>query len=76
MAVVKFCANNAAYPKAVLLLPNVSEPKDPTPTAVLKSASVRASPADPPIRVFCIPVETFAPALDPTAVLKLAVAVA
>ena len=45
------------------------------PTATFESASVKASPARPPMRVFLKPVVTFKPALCPTAVLKLSVAV-
>ena len=37
----------------------------------MKSASVKASPALPPIRVFSTPVVTAAPALSPTATLYI-----
>ena len=56
-------------PIATDLLPNVSVVRDSLPTATLKSASVKASPAKPPIRVFCMPVVIAPPAWSPIATL-------
>ena len=52
---VKFCAFKALLPIAVELLPKTSVVNEPLPTATLKSASVRASPAITPTRVFDTP---------------------
>ena len=56
VAVVKFCLFKAPTPTATDALPKVSVPKDSVPIATLKSASVNASPARPPIMVFSMPV--------------------
>ena len=52
-----------SLPIATDLLPKVSELKACLPIATLSSASVKSSPAFPPMRVFRIPVVRFAPAL-------------
>ena len=58
---------------AVEVLPKVSALSAKEPTAVLSSASVRASPASPPKMVLRIPVVTAVPATYPTTVLKVSV---
>ena len=44
-------------------------PKASYPTALLEVPVVSASPAEAPMRVLCVPVFTFLPAFEPTAVL-------
>ena len=63
VAVVKFCTPKTSRPMAVVLEPSVSPLYAARPIAMLKSASVSASPANEPTRTFCSPVVTDTPVL-------------